>query len=175
MLFGERQEWPSSSRSVMCVASRAVPAAWSRSAPAGRRSRRRAPTVGADGAPEVMPVVFTVAMSGESTTVYTAVDAMRKSTHRLRRLANTRSRSIASLRCSSRARLRASLEHGRLQRSEDGRCRPSRNDVPSVQPFCSACAVVVANTSSLFNPDSSRCLIVVKNRAASAPSTIRWS
>ncbi|MET0476091.1 MAG: TIGR03668 family PPOX class F420-dependent oxidoreductase [Mycobacterium sp.] len=45
-------------------------------------------TVGADGAPHVVPVVFAVRTSGDSTTVYTAVDAKRKSTHRLRRLAN---------------------------------------------------------------------------------------
>jgi PPOX class probable F420-dependent enzyme len=45
-------------------------------------------TVGADGAPHVVPVVFAVRTSGEATTVYTAVDAKRKSTQRLRRLAN---------------------------------------------------------------------------------------
>jgi PPOX class probable F420-dependent enzyme len=41
-------------------------------------------TVGADGAPHVVPVVF--ALHGD--VVFTAVDAKRKSTHRLRRLAN---------------------------------------------------------------------------------------
>lgn len=41
-------------------------------------------TAGADGAPHVVPVVFAV----EGNTVYTAVDAKRKSTQRLRRLAN---------------------------------------------------------------------------------------
>jgi PPOX class probable F420-dependent enzyme len=41
-------------------------------------------TVGADGAPHVVPVVF--AVLGD--TVYTAVDAKRKTTHKLRRLAN---------------------------------------------------------------------------------------
>lgn len=41
-------------------------------------------TVGDDGAPHVVPVVF--AVSGGR--LYTAVDAKRKSTHRLRRLAN---------------------------------------------------------------------------------------
>jgi PPOX class probable F420-dependent enzyme len=45
-------------------------------------------TVGADGAPHVVPVVFAMRTIGEATTVYTAVDAKRKSTHRLRRLAN---------------------------------------------------------------------------------------
>lgn len=45
-------------------------------------------TVGANGAPHVVPVVFAVVATGEITTVYTAVDAKRKSTHRLRRLAN---------------------------------------------------------------------------------------
>ena len=41
-------------------------------------------TVGADGAPHVVPVVFAV----RDDVVFTAVDAKRKSTHRLRRLAN---------------------------------------------------------------------------------------
>jgi PPOX class probable F420-dependent enzyme len=41
-------------------------------------------TVGADGAPHLVPVVFAV----HGDVVYTAVDAKRKSTHRLRRLAN---------------------------------------------------------------------------------------
>ena len=41
-------------------------------------------TVGADGAPHVVPVVFAV----HDNVVYTAVDAKRKSTRRLRRLAN---------------------------------------------------------------------------------------
>lgn len=45
-------------------------------------------TVGGDGAPHVVPVVFAVETRGETTTVYTAVDAKPKSTHRLRRLAN---------------------------------------------------------------------------------------
>ena len=45
-------------------------------------------TVGPDGAPHVVPVVFAVHDDGEKTTVYTAVDAKRKSTQRLRRLAN---------------------------------------------------------------------------------------
>jgi PPOX class probable F420-dependent enzyme len=45
-------------------------------------------TVGADGAPHVVPVVFAVRFAGEEATIYTAVDAKRKSTHRLRRLAN---------------------------------------------------------------------------------------
>jgi PPOX class probable F420-dependent enzyme len=41
-------------------------------------------TVGADGAPHLVPVVFAV----HDDVVYTAVDAKRKSTRRLRRLAN---------------------------------------------------------------------------------------
>jgi len=41
-------------------------------------------TVGADGAPHLVPVVFAV----HHDVVYTAVDAKRKSTQRLRRLAN---------------------------------------------------------------------------------------
>jgi PPOX class probable F420-dependent enzyme len=41
-------------------------------------------TVGADGAPHVVPVVFAV----HGDVVYTAVDAKRKTTKRLRRLAN---------------------------------------------------------------------------------------
>ncbi len=45
-------------------------------------------TVGADAAPHIVPVVFAVHDNGEQRTIYTAVDAKRKSTHRLRRLAN---------------------------------------------------------------------------------------
>jgi PPOX class probable F420-dependent enzyme len=45
-------------------------------------------TVGANGAPHVVPVVFAVRVVGDQTTVYTAVDAKPKSTQRLRRLAN---------------------------------------------------------------------------------------
>ena len=41
-------------------------------------------TVAPDGAPHVVPIVFAVAAD----VLYTAVDAKRKSTHRLRRLAN---------------------------------------------------------------------------------------
>jgi PPOX class probable F420-dependent enzyme len=41
-------------------------------------------TVGSDGAPHVVPVVFAL----HDDVVYTAVDAKRKTTHRLRRLAN---------------------------------------------------------------------------------------
>jgi PPOX class probable F420-dependent enzyme len=41
-------------------------------------------TVGADGAPHVVPVVFAL----HNDVVFTAVDAKRKSTHRLRRLVN---------------------------------------------------------------------------------------
>ncbi|MGV9800021.1 TIGR03668 family PPOX class F420-dependent oxidoreductase [Mycobacterium sp. NPDC003449] len=45
-------------------------------------------TLGSDGAPHLVPVVFAVHVDGERATIYTAVDAKRKSTHRLRRLAN---------------------------------------------------------------------------------------
>jgi PPOX class probable F420-dependent enzyme len=45
-------------------------------------------TAGPDAVPHVVPVVFAVHDDGDKTTVYTAVDAKRKSTHRLRRLAN---------------------------------------------------------------------------------------
>lgn len=41
-------------------------------------------TAGADGAPHIVPVVFAV----HNAVVYTAVDAKRKSTQKLRRLAN---------------------------------------------------------------------------------------
>jgi PPOX class probable F420-dependent enzyme len=41
-------------------------------------------TAGADGAPHAVPVVFAV----RGAVLYTAVDAKRKTTHRLRRLAN---------------------------------------------------------------------------------------
>ena len=44
----------------------------------------RLATVGADGAPHLVPVVFAV----HNDVVYTAVDAKRKTTQRLRRLAN---------------------------------------------------------------------------------------
>ena len=45
-------------------------------------------TVGANGAPHAVPVVFAVRIVGDDATIYTAVDAKRKSTQRLRRLAN---------------------------------------------------------------------------------------
>lgn len=48
-------------------------------------------TVGTDGAPHTVPVVFAVQARTDDTggvTVYTAVDAKRKTTHKLRRLAN---------------------------------------------------------------------------------------
>jgi PPOX class probable F420-dependent enzyme len=45
-------------------------------------------TVGEDGGPHLVPIVFTVRTVGDETTLYTAVDAKRKSTWRLRRLAN---------------------------------------------------------------------------------------
>lgn len=41
-------------------------------------------TVGSDGAPHVVPVVFAL----HDDVIYTAIDAKRKTTHRLRRLAN---------------------------------------------------------------------------------------
>ena len=55
-----------------------------------RIARRDARHGRADGAPHVVPVVFAVHDDGEQTTVYTAVDAKRKSTQRLRRLATSR-------------------------------------------------------------------------------------
>jgi len=45
-------------------------------------------TVGSDSVPHVVPVVFAVSSGTEGTKIYTAVDAKRKTTHRLRRLAN---------------------------------------------------------------------------------------
>lgn len=45
-------------------------------------------TLRPDGAPHLVPVVFAVHRSVEGDTIYTAVDAKRKSTHRLRRLEN---------------------------------------------------------------------------------------
>ena len=45
-------------------------------------------TVGPDGAPHVVPVVFAVNTDREQPVVYTAVDAKRKSTKRLQRLTN---------------------------------------------------------------------------------------
>ena len=45
-------------------------------------------TAGPDAVPHLVPVVFAVHHDGDTSTVYTAVDAKRKSTHRLRRLAN---------------------------------------------------------------------------------------
>lgn len=45
-------------------------------------------TVGPDGAPHMVPVVFAVNTDREQPVVYTAVDAKRKSTKRLQRLTN---------------------------------------------------------------------------------------
>ncbi|EKF21875.1 pyridoxamine 5'-phosphate oxidase family protein [Mycolicibacterium hassiacum DSM 44199] len=45
-------------------------------------------TADRDGRPHLVPVVFAAHTRGEVTTVYTAVDAKRKTTQRLRRLAN---------------------------------------------------------------------------------------
>ena len=45
-------------------------------------------TVGVNGAPHAVPVVFALRLVGDQATIYTAVDAKRKTTHRLRRLAN---------------------------------------------------------------------------------------
>ena len=53
-----------------------------------RIARRDARHGGADGAPHVVPVVFAVHADREAPVVYTAVDAKRKSTRRLRRLTN---------------------------------------------------------------------------------------
>jgi PPOX class probable F420-dependent enzyme len=45
-------------------------------------------TVDSDSVPHVVPVVFAVSSGADGAKIYTAVDAKRKSTHRLRRLAN---------------------------------------------------------------------------------------
>jgi len=45
-------------------------------------------TVGPDGAPHLVPVVFAVHHGGDQSVVYTAVDAKRKTTKRLQRLTN---------------------------------------------------------------------------------------
>lgn len=45
-------------------------------------------TVGSDAVPHVVPVVFAVNGGADGAKIYTAVDAKRKTTHRLRRLAN---------------------------------------------------------------------------------------
>ncbi|ORA26918.1 TIGR03668 family PPOX class F420-dependent oxidoreductase [Mycobacterium aquaticum] len=45
-------------------------------------------TLGPDGAPHLVPVVFAVHRGTDGVTIYTAVDAKRKSTQKLRRLAN---------------------------------------------------------------------------------------
>ncbi|MGV0810449.1 TIGR03668 family PPOX class F420-dependent oxidoreductase [Mycolicibacterium boenickei] len=57
-------------------------------------------TLGSDGAPHLVPVVFAVQLPTEAdtpATIYTAVDAKPKSTHRLRRLANIDGDSRVSL------------------------------------------------------------------------------
>ncbi|WP_029117228.1 TIGR03668 family PPOX class F420-dependent oxidoreductase [Mycobacterium sp. URHB0044] len=54
-------------------------------------------TVGPDGAPHVVPVVFAVDENAGGATIYTAVDAKRKSTQRLRRLSNIASNPRVSL------------------------------------------------------------------------------
>lgn len=54
-------------------------------------------TVGPSGAPHVVPVVFAVHTAGEKTTVFTAVDAKRKSTKRLQRLANIQGNPAVSM------------------------------------------------------------------------------
>lgn len=57
-------------------------------------------TVGTDGAPHLVPVVFAVHVPADaeaSATIYTAVDAKPKSTQRLRRLANIENDSRVSL------------------------------------------------------------------------------
>src|SRR5258706_3515710 len=45
-------------------------------------------TAGTDAVPHVVPVVFAVSSRSDGAKIYTAVDAKRKTTHRLRRLAN---------------------------------------------------------------------------------------
>jgi PPOX class probable F420-dependent enzyme len=54
-------------------------------------------TVGPDGAPHLVPVVFAVNDDREPAVVYTAVDAKRKSTHRLQRLTNIRANPRVSM------------------------------------------------------------------------------
>ncbi|NKZ13016.1 TIGR03668 family PPOX class F420-dependent oxidoreductase [Mycolicibacterium septicum DSM 44393] len=57
-------------------------------------------TLGADGAPHLVPVVFAVHVPADphaAATIYTAVDAKPKSTQRLRRLANIEGDSRVSL------------------------------------------------------------------------------
>ena len=53
-------------------------------------------TVGADGAPHLVPVVFAMP-EGRTDVLYTAVDAKPKSTRRLRRLANIEANPTVSL------------------------------------------------------------------------------
>ena len=55
-------------------------------------------TVGPDGAPHVVPVVFAVNTDREPPVVYTAVDAKRKSTKRLQRLTNIEANPRVSMR-----------------------------------------------------------------------------
>ena len=54
-------------------------------------------TLRPDGSPHLVPVVFAVHRSAEGYTIYSAVDAKPKSTHRLRRLANIEGDSRVSL------------------------------------------------------------------------------
>ncbi len=54
-------------------------------------------TVGPDGAPHVVPVVFAVNTDRDQPVVYTAVDAKRKSTKRLQRLTNIEANPRVSL------------------------------------------------------------------------------
>ncbi|OMC13152.1 TIGR03668 family PPOX class F420-dependent oxidoreductase [Mycolicibacterium fortuitum] len=54
-------------------------------------------TLRPDGAPHLVPVVFAVHRSAEGDTIYSAVDAKPKTTHRLRRLANIEGDSRVSL------------------------------------------------------------------------------
>ncbi|WP_018603151.1 TIGR03668 family PPOX class F420-dependent oxidoreductase [Mycobacterium sp. 155] len=54
-------------------------------------------TLGPEGAPHLVPVVFAVHRESEGITIYTAVDAKRKSTQKLRRLTNIEHDSRVSL------------------------------------------------------------------------------
>jgi len=54
-------------------------------------------TAAPDATPHVVPVVFAVHTTADATTVYTAVDAKRKSTRRLRRLTNIETNPKVSL------------------------------------------------------------------------------
>jgi PPOX class probable F420-dependent enzyme len=57
----------------------------------------RLATAGADGAPHLVPIVFAVARSGARDVIYSVVDAKRKRTTALRRLANVSENPLVSV------------------------------------------------------------------------------